>query len=86
MAELWGNFISNPFGLIPLALSFFAAYGFLTYVQGFFGSIKHTMTLHGHKEHTKHAQEHAVQGVLIMLTAFIIWEVYRFIASAMGII
>jgi len=82
--ELWENFIANPFGLVPLLLACFAAYGFLIFVRGFFGSMKHTLTLNGHKEHVSHAQVRAVWGVLVMLTAFILWQVYKTIAAAVG--
>lgn len=77
------NIVSNPYAFAVLFLCLFAAWGFITFMMGFFGGIRNMLTLKGNEHHVHHAHTRAVHGMLMLTTAFILWEVVRWIRDAL---
>lgn len=77
-------FYQNPMPWIALVFACIGAFGFILFTIGFFAGLSHLFTLSAHEGHMAHRRVRATWGVLIMIHAYIVWEVVRVVAGWFG--
>ncbi len=79
MQDLLSQIISHPFTDMKIVLSVWGAFGVLVFFWGFCGYF----LSHGHIEHQDHARAYMVWGIVLTVSALIIWEGIRWLASVL---
>lgn len=68
---------ADPMHSIGALFAFFAAIGALLFIRGFFSGLGNFFTLDHNDYYLGKARVRVVWGVLIMYTAFTVWEIVR---------
>jgi len=67
---------------ISLAFACVGAFGFAYFAAGFFSGLPHLFTISYNDDHLEHHRHRAMWGAMLMLYAFIAWEIVRAVAGA----
>jgi hypothetical protein len=78
-AGFWDVVFANPMLYLGYAFAFVAAVGFLLFIWGFSAGLPKVFTIDWHEEHQLHQRVRVAQGFFIMVYAFIVWELVRWV-------
>ena len=79
MENLVVNLVQNPVLYIGYFLSAVGAAGFLLFVAGFFGGIKHLFSYSESTDHMEHVRTRSLWGLYLCMLALGLWELIRII-------
>lgn len=82
MEFFFDGVFSDPIFYLGALLAGTAAFGFVVLLSGFFPGIVPALKESGNIEHLKHQRTRAVWGLYLMIAAFIIWQLVRWLLSA----
>ena len=79
MENLVVNLVQNPVLYIGYFLSAVGVAGFLLFVAGFFGGIKHLFSYSESTDHMEHVRTRSLWGLYLCMLALGLWELIRII-------
>ena len=81
MEAIWQTVSSDPLYYIGAILAFWAAIGFLTFLRGLLSGLPHFFKYDGNDGTLPNHRHRAIWGVVILTSAFGLWELTRWSAS-----
>jgi hypothetical protein len=82
-AGFWDVVFAHPMLYLGYAFAFAGAVGFLIFIWGFAAGLPKVFTIDWHEEHQEHQRVRVTWGFFIMLYAFIVWELVRWVLGGL---
>ena len=81
MEALYAAFFQNPMYYVGVIFAVWGAWGFILFIMGFAGGVRHLFTYSESDSHMEHARERITWGLLLTMSAFGGWELVRVIVG-----